>query len=159
VAERDDLDELRALWRDVRPPAASEVPDAETERAVDWMRAAWRAVEPPAVPLSSLRIARRTSAAPVVLAVLAAAALFLVVMRLVVGDDARQPAPTDVAASADDAEVTERPGDEGAPGMNVEASPLVAIAPDRIEMRQGSVRLILLRQVEAAGDPEPGEPR
>ena len=159
MAEYNDLDELRALWRDVRPPAEPAAMDAETKRAVDWMRAAWRTVEPPAVPLPPPSTAQRTGAAPAVLAVLAAAALLLAVMRLVAGDDRRRPAPNGVTACNDGAEVSEHPGDEDVPGSHVEASPLVAIAPDRIEMRRGCVRLILLRQVEAADDPDPGEPR
>jgi len=158
VVERDDeLEELRSLWRDVRPPAVSDSLDEETERAVEWMRAAWNAVEAPPLPAALERsVPRETTTG------WTGAALFLIAASVFVVFALRSPIVEGPGSRPVDDTATnalEHPEGTNPTGTDVEAPPFVAMASDRIEMRRGSVRLVLLRQGEGADDPISGDQR
>jgi hypothetical protein len=140
--ERDE--ELRELYRRLRPPPLADgagEADPETARVVRWMQRAWRELEPPraVLPRSVARRPRRLArpallAAAAVVLLLAGAALWralaarsAAVPRL---DVAREPAP----AGTDGVEILD-------------------VRPDRLELRSGPVRLVLL-----GPPPPPPEP-
>jgi len=134
--ERDDAgaaDELRALYERLQPPPLADEAgesDPTTAEVVAWMRGAWQRIEPPrvavprpAVPLPSRRRTRSSSfalAAAAALVLLAGAAAYLRALR---------------PASAPPPNVAEQP----ASGVEI-----LAVLPDRIELRSGPVRLVLL---------------
>lgn len=165
------IDELRALWRAVRAPGDSGAPAAAECEAVSWMREAWAGVEAPPLSIAVKRAARKRKAAPdwsvfalaAAALVIAGAALFAPLRERVETEHATAsgagPNDGSVSEGGTPSEATEQPGEVVSPGMTVGSSSIVACDPDRIEMRQGSVRLILLRQGEATDGPTNGEPR
>jgi len=170
--EPPELDALRATWRELEPPApdaALDAPDPRAEAAVEWMRAAWRELEPPPAEIPwrlRARPRRRT------LARLAAAAAILVALAWSLRELARRDTevPDEVAVAtvetgADSEHRTPppapahgagRPGggreDETAPpSADTGDEPvLVALASDRMELRSGPVRLILITEPSRA---------
>lgn len=137
----DPLDELRAAWRRLEPPAAEgDSADPLTRATVEWMRAAWRAVEAPpaAIPV---RRARRWRLVP--LAAGAAAGWLALVGWLAFlrpGGAVRTPA----AAPFD-------------PLPTVHAH---FRADGAVELVSGNVRLVLVDVAEPSSEPrEPGEVR
>ncbi len=168
---KDELsfDELRALWRDVSPAAEPSTNPAE-EEAVRWMRDAWAEVDVPPLSIAVKRAVKQRRLAVDWSAVsLAAAALLIAGAALFapLRERAESEATTASGAGSQQAQAPdepsqstdEQPGETVSPEITEEPSPIVACDSDRIEMRLGSVRLILLRQGEAAGGPTPGEPK
>jgi ferric-dicitrate binding protein FerR (iron transport regulator) len=144
-ARRDEelpLDELRRAWATAEPPrpdAALDAADASTRAAVAWMQAAWNRVEAPApvVPLA-LRARRRgwrRWAQPLAAAagVLVALGAWLALQRIPGG---ARPGGVDTETTAQ----VEGP----APALPDTKVEVAALAPDRVELRSGPVRLILL---------------
>jgi hypothetical protein len=139
----DELDdeasrELRALYRRLEPqPLAdgADEADPETGRVVQWMRGAWRELEvPPArVPIAARRPRRVARFA--VLAAAAALVLGVALWRVLRARIAPAPAPLvqTPAPAADQIEV-------------------VATLPGQLELRSGTVRLVLLDPPETTTD-------
>lgn len=141
--------ELRALYRRLAPPPladdASEA-DPDTARVVDWMQRAYRglAVPPATLPRPALRLAPRRSprlvlAAAAGLMALAGAALW------------RALAPS--VAPAETPRVARLPTEP--PPAPSEAVELLDVRPDRVELRAGTVRLVLL---EPPTEPDTDDP-
>jgi hypothetical protein len=127
--------ELRALYARLQPPPLADEPfeaDAETVRVVGWMQQAWRGL---AVPPA--RAPRRARPRPVRRA-LAAAALLLVVAGAAFLRAWRERTAT-------------RPERLAGVGTRTEGVEVLAALPDRLELRSGPVRLVLL-------EPPPTEP-
>lgn len=150
--ERDPLRALADAWAEVAPPAAerelAEL-DAGTRRAVEHLRRAWRSLEAPAsvgaAPLWRARPAPRSfvpaAAAALLLALLGAAAW--------------------LGWSAAPARTSQPPVARGGvpPPQGGElpfgaAAGVVAVTSDRIEMRAGNVRLVLLTGGAPGADPD-----
>lgn len=125
------LDELRAAWFGVRAPLSEDAHDAATQASVEWMRAAWRAREAPAADPRVL-LAHRARAERLAITRWAAAAAVVIV---------------GIAFTLQRLAPSARQGIEsgGISGLPSSSEPYIAaVAPDRIELRSGSVRLILL---------------
>ena len=148
----DPLEELRESWNSLEPPApvrdlAAE--DAETRAAVRWMASTWNALEAPeprAVP-TPIRSTVVRRAAPVLslaprLALAAAAGLFVWF-----GFVASRPDPSDTALS--NSGLSQSGAANGAPELAAVTAPsapvLLAATEERVEMRSGGVRLVLLQ--------------
>ena len=136
------LDELRRAWERLetpRPEPELEDCDPRTRAAVAWMQAAWSRVEAPAprVPLARPALRPQPWMLPLAAAagVLLALAVVFALQRLGVGV---RPADVDTPIAA-------QPASQGAPAPRPDdAVELAALAPDRVELRSGPVRLILL---------------
>lgn len=137
--ERDDsgrVREWRELYRRLTPPPLADGLDeaeAETARAVRWMQTAWRELEvPPAVPPMRrvapvrARFARRALPWLVAAGVVAGGAALLLRVR--------QASPHE---------------------EHVSAAPITIedVRADRLELRSGPVRLLLLSPPETGGAP------
>ena len=136
--------ELRELYRALQPPPlADDADDAdpETARAVQWMRDAWQGLEIPAarVPMAPRRV--RRVARPLRFALLAAAAALLALGGAALWRAlGRAPsAPSSAPRLAD------RPAPRDTSGVEV-----LAALPDRLELRSGPVRLVLLAPADDA---------
>lgn len=128
------LPELGALYRRLQPPQPADElaeADAETVRAVEWVRAAYRglAVPPRALPRTTPRVRRL----PRVLALAAAAA------ALVLGAAALWRRLARPVASTEPGRVAQAPAPAANDGVEI-----LAVLPDRLELRAGPVRLVLL---------------
>jgi hypothetical protein len=138
LGEFDELRELRGAWRALEPPAATapiDEPDPATRATVEWLRAAWRASEPAAPQIWSLpwslrmrlrlrraRLAPIAAAAALVVAIAAGAGVW----SSHVAESRRLETPR---------------ADDVAPSLSLVPS---YVTPDRMELRSGAVRLILL---------------
>ncbi len=134
---RDEADEelpladLQAAWRTLDAPPATaplDAPDATTLATVEWLREAWQATATPPAPSVPWRLRARPllrRASPW-LALAAALLLF-----------ARTLAERPVAPLAIEPPVASR----AVPRLD---RPIARVTPDRMEMRSGHVRLILL---------------
>jgi hypothetical protein len=135
-SERDALPEdLRRLYARLQPPPLADdiaEADPETARAVRWMQAAWQELEIPAarVPNLARRAPRRLRRLHFALA--AAAGLLLAAgAALWRGLAGAPPEPA--------ARLAEGPALPAADRVEV-----LAALPDRVELRSGPVRLVLL---------------
>jgi hypothetical protein len=132
--ERDPVpDELRELYRRLRPPLPPDSAadgDPQTARAVRWMQEAWHGLAIP--PARAPAVRRREWRAAWLLRVAAAAA---VLGASAAGWRALQRAPSHAPAET----VVQGPAPDGAGGVEV-----VVAAADRLELRSGTVRLVLL---------------
>jgi len=150
--ERDPLRALADAWAKVFPPAAerelAELPefDEGTRRAVEHLRRAWESLEAPAsVGAAPLR----ARPAPRSFVPVAAAALLLALLGAAAwlgwtAAAARTPQPTVARGGGPPRPVT-RGG--GLPPVELPcgaAAGVVAVTSERIEMRAGNVRLVLL---------------
>jgi hypothetical protein len=144
----EELDDLRAAWRDLAPPALAdscEEAGPATRASVAWLRAAWAGLEVPEASATEVLGLRPRPAAPraleVVRPALALAAAVLVAFLV-----SRRPRPA-------------RP--EPAPTSTETTAPRIAsLSPDHVELRSGVVTLVLVTgppEREQAG-PQ-GEPR
>jgi hypothetical protein len=140
-AAREPADELRALYGRLEPPPLAdgvEEADADTQRVARWMQAAWRGIEPPRAlrpPERALaphphrswhgRRVRWLVIAAAAAVLLAAGGLFLL----------SRPAPATRPLSSE----TAAPAPDSPAGIEV-----LAIDPERVELRSGPVRLVLL---------------
>lgn len=178
MSERDPLDELRRAWGEVRPPAPDAPAEDEATRAsVEWMRSAWNALEAPATPVpAELHGRRRFAPAPSVwrtprwLAAVSGVAA-AVLCAVLLWQDATAPGvePVDVgpvasapAASGHADLVPANPTTDGAADpAETEKNEAVAIASidqNRMELRSGPVRLVLLTSnPDRARSDEPDE--
>lgn len=129
------LDELRSAWSSLEAPEPR--PDAATVASVEWMRAAWRALPVPAADPSVL-VSRRRRAERQTIATWAAAATVLLAGIAFSVQRLTPPARSGV-------EVTAIGGEPSSTKPYI-----AAVESDRVEMRSGPVRLILL-----TNDPEP----
>jgi hypothetical protein len=138
----DEAVELRAHYRRLQPPPLAddlEGSDPETARVVQWMQGAWRGLTPPrtlvpgrTLPRPTVRLVPRLRIAAAAAAVLlAGAALWRVLSR------------TDPTSAP--AHLAQAPAE---PLRGVE---VIDVRPDRLELRSGPVRLLLL-------DPPPESP-
>ncbi|MSR63978.1 MAG: hypothetical protein EXS08_16260 [Planctomycetes bacterium] len=153
--EREPLDgearELRALYRSLQPPTtADELAEADpgTVRAVEWMRAAYRGlvVPPCALPRATPRPRRAARPVPRVLALAAAAA------ALVLGAAALWRRLARPAANPGPERVAQVPAPVAREGVEI-----LSVLPDRLELRCGPVRLVLLDPPPpASADGPPG---
>lgn len=145
-------DPLRGLWDAVAAPPPHRAladEDAETRAAVDWLRRAYARVAPAAAPArrAARPAARSQRRWPRLLAAPAAAAALLLLARALFFDPGpAAPSTLPVAAGAASAPAPASPEPPPAapvpgraPGVQ-----LLASDPARVEMRSGSVRLILL---------------
>lgn len=138
AGEREAAAELRALYRRLAPPPladdASEA-DPDTARVVDWMQHAYRGL--PVPPARLPRPARRLPSRRAAWLGLAAAAGLLALVGAALW---RSRPPSDSPAPAPRVAwlPTEPPV---APSTAVE---LLDVRPDRVELRAGTVRLVLL---------------
>jgi hypothetical protein len=127
----EPIPELRALYRGLRPAEpADELAETapETERVVRWAQGAWRALPVPAMALPRRRApARRSHARRWVLAAAGLLALLTLAWRL-------RPRTTEPARRAE-------LGAFSAPEPRVE---ILELTPERVELRSGPVRLVLL---------------
>lgn len=149
------LREFAALYRGLQPPPLADgasAADPETARVVQWMQTAWRGLEvPPArVPELPRRVphALRPLRGPARLALLGAAATLLVL-----GGAALWRALRRVDEPARAPRVAQNPDDEGG---EVE---VLAALHDRLELRSGPVRLVLLDPPPTEPEPQTIEPR
>ncbi len=155
VPDAEALRELGALYRGLRPPpladGASEA-DPETARAVQWMRAAWGGLEiPPArVPALPRRAPRALwrLRGPARSRLLGAAALLLAL-----GGAALWRALRPGAEPARAPRVAQGPAPAAERGVEV-----LAALPDRLELRSGPVRLVLLDPPHTEPDTQTIEP-
>jgi len=141
--EVDPLAELSAAWRALPPPDPTSIvdaPDPATRAAIAWLQDAWRA-SAPALSLDRklpwrlrIRLARRR-ARPIT-RWLASAAAVLLVLSLLSRTSRRSPlAPPPELASQRVAAVD---------ASHEPVSEPVSVTADRMELRSGPVRLILL---------------
>lgn len=160
----DELDALRAAWERLdapEPDRALDEPDEATRAAVEWMRTAWAALEPPpvAVPVPSparleeARTHRRwplLGALAALLAALAAAGLWAGLERRreepgpVVGVltvPTVEPDASGALEPADGIDGSSPAAREDGPSSAVQVA---ALSEERMELRSGPVRLILL---------------
>jgi hypothetical protein len=138
----DPLSALQSAWRGLEPPdptAAVDEPDPATRATIDWLRAAYRASETPIELPWALRrrlALRRTKR---IVPWLAAAAAALLAVWLATRET---PAPPE----AEIARHVVVPGPIETPLAAPTPAPLVpvVVSADRMELRSGSVRFILL---------------
>lgn len=170
----DGLDPLRAAWERLEAPEpdrALEDPDEATRAAVAWMRGAWAALEPLPVEVPAELAAERSQArtrarswaplagalAALVVALLAAglwsaAQRGRAVQETVLGAlPSRDAEPREVQLPREAEPTAVMPDEPAAP----EAEPprgvrLAALSDDRMELRSGPVRLILLTNTAGA---------
>jgi hypothetical protein len=138
---------LRALYDRLEPEDASDLDrqDRATRASVEWMRQAYRSLAP-----SRARAARGPVPRSVSVWSKAAAAAFLLMgagaLALQIRSKARRPETSRTMAAGADAQGI-LPASFASPGDLVQGADAPAIAflgPDRVEMRSGPVRLILL---------------
>ena len=136
--------DLRRAWSRLEPPRPDpdlEGSDEPTRAAVEWMRAAWSRLEAPA-PVVPLALHRRRSGWRRWAQPLAAAAGVLVALGVWLALQRLEPG---VRPDGVDTETTARTHvGEPAPVPLDDGVELAALAPDRVELRSGPVRLILL---------------
>ena len=150
--DRDPLDELRASWGALEPPAPARPladEDAPTRAAVGWMTAAWSALEAPepaSLPstlteqLTSRVAPRFPLAARLALALAAGLLAWFGFARSRPAHETAAPAETPVEFTA----------------VAAPAAPIVLIANrERVELRSGSVRLVLLQPLAAHASGQP----
>ena len=149
--ERDDpwIDDLRRAWRELEPrPAAEdlELEDDETRARVEWMRAAWSSLDVPEPRLPLATSARPASTAgtrassggwPTRYRRLATAAAILLIALWFSRTEQSPQRSGEQARPVDGRPIT--PGDEG--------PQLAALSSNRVELRSGPVRLILLKDL------------
>ena len=122
--------ELQALYRRLEPPPladGAEEADLETRRVVQWMRGAWRGLEVPPVRVPIAVRRPRRDARFTLLAAAAALVLGVALWRVLRARVAPAPAPL-----------------VQTPAPAADAIEVVAMLPDRLELRSGTVRLVLL---------------
>lgn len=192
MAERDDargdeagdesgLAELRAAWRTLAPEDPAErldEPDAATRATLDWLRTAWQASASDAPELRlpwRLRLGAARRRLRPLAPWLAAAGLLVALLREVTAprgatQSGRVPSRGDlvVEASPDVAPVAPGPTVVHVPDPIAlpDVIPLTAVDAQRMEMRRGPVRLILVqptvqptappRSPDSSHDAEPG---
>jgi len=128
-----------ALYRGLEPdPLADAAGDADprTARVVAWMRAAWEELEVP--PARAPRALRRRAAPRRLLLLGALAAAALAVLGAALWRAGPRPLPAHVAQGP----VPRAPAEPSAPAPFTAG--VVALPDDRIELRSGPVRLVLL---------------
>ena len=142
-------DELRALYRRLQPPPLPDdlaAADPETARAVRWMQGAWRGLVVPRTVVPSrltrprlfLSRGRRARIAAVAAAV------------LLLGGAALWRLSSGIGPGSIPARVAQIPS-EGP----LHAVELIDVGPDRIELRSGPVRLLLLDPPPEPADEPP----
>jgi len=142
VADREErLRELEAAWRSLPlPPPNRELEDEDpaTRQAVEWMRSAWVSLEIPRAPAPPvpMRARRRW---PSRLARIAAV-LVLALGALLLARSISAPDETEIARTPPTNDTEARQGPDPPPP----AVALLAATADRIELRSGPVRLVLL---------------
>jgi hypothetical protein len=144
VAREDELEPLRRAWDELAVPAAPRE-DAAERAAVDWMRGAWARIEPPAgasLPRRSARGASRRRPRWAWLAAAAAAGLAAVLLGLAQLGERRDARPRSTEVPVAGAPPRSGPGLPAEP----ESIPIATLTADRMELRAGNVRLILLTQ-------------
>jgi hypothetical protein len=152
MRDGDELEPLRRAWEEleVPEPAPERSADVAERAALEWVRRTWERVEPPA-PVRSpwprpAPAAARTRRWPWIAA---AAAAGLAGFWLATAPSREEPPGT--AGSPEPAIArTELPA-KGSGATEEHSTPpaeveLAHVAPDRMELRSGSVRLILLTQ-------------
>jgi hypothetical protein len=155
--QRDELplDELREAWRSQSPaePADElEEADPKTRATVAWMRAAWQALEVPEPRLPAPRRARFVRLRPrLVPLVLAAAAAVLVMLGVYLAKDAsdvqRMPEQeTRLAQGEGPSEPLQRTTEVAS------SADIAYLGDDRMELRSGPVRLVLLTRRDTQGE-------
>lgn len=174
----DGLGELlRGAWEELPAPeadrGAGEDPDAATRATLAWMRAAWDSQPvPEARPSEVLRpvagnvpargparapggAGPRTRAADPAwaAAALAAAVLGFLGFRLIPGDGSSSSGPGSPDRGRIARNSAENPGPKRVPERS--PVPVASLRPDRMELRSGNVRLILLTG-EPSADTLPG---
>lgn len=155
------LRELGALYRGLQPPPLADgasAADPRTARVVQWMQSAWRGLEvPPArVPELPRRAPQglRALRGPARLALLGAAAALLVL-----GGAALWRALRHVDEPARAPRVAENPDNAAGGGDKESEVEVLAALPDRLELRSGPVRLVLLEPPPTEPDTQTIEPR
>jgi len=141
------LEDLRRAWARLDAPQSApelEVCDERTRAAVAWMQKAWGRVEAPApvVPHTAFR-----RASPRWMLPLAAAAGALLALGVWIALQRSTSGVRPEGVSQPSAERTTQPQESapgGASGLIEGEVELAALAADRIELRSGPVRLILL---------------
>ncbi len=149
--ELDPLEDLAEAWRSLEAPEpADELGDADatTREVVAWMRAAWRTVEPERRVPTGAPILRPRYGRPALLR-LAAAALIAALAAAVLWRPGAEAPAEPIVAEGPDAPVPEVIPEQPVPEGRV---PLASLSSEHIEMRSGSVRLILL-----TGDGHPAD--
>ena len=155
----DVLEELRGAWASLEAPAPADdlgETDPRTRQVVEWMREAWSTLEPETTPTwhrpaPILRPAFR----PEVLPRLAAAALVAGLVALLwwgrqgdatIPDSSPDEGPMMAAGGNPRPEEQRAPEPERVPERSVQAHGVqfASLSSEKIEMRSGSVRLVLL---------------
>jgi hypothetical protein len=144
--DQDPLDALRHAWQSMPAPTPEDLlaADRDTERVVDWLRAAWIFLPEPTVVVPSRRpLALRTRAIPL----LRAAAVLLIGATLIIFAFRMGSTSSPVGPTPED----EPPFSVPSPPPAVEVTDLRS---DRIELRSGPVRLILVQPSGPSADPD-----
>jgi len=165
MSRDDELDPLREAWRELdapEPERALEQPDEAARAALEWMRGAWARVEPPpALVPGSLRRARR---APRWFALAAAAGIGALLLWAALegagGGSAPDPERGATVARAEvDAPVPVPAPEPSAAAEELSAAleqvEIAALSADRMELRSGPVRLILLTETTDLAEVRP----
>lgn len=145
------LDELRRAWAAAEPPPPDpdlDQADASTRAAVAWMQAAWSRVEAP-VPVAPLALRARRSGWRRWAQPLAAAAGVLLALSAALWLQRSGPAVRPGGVDTETTAQIEGPAPTR-PDTDVEVA---ALAPDRVELRSGPVRLILLTGEDSPQNP------
>lgn len=153
--ERDEsLDALRNAWEQLTPPAGDARSNDPGEHAsVAWMQAAWRELEAPtsAVPEAALRhvstnAPRRRRNVTIGFAIAASIGAVALAAWFALDQERATTThePTDELVTHTEPEAPEVHEARG----EAELFELAAIEPGRMEVRSGSVRLILLDSTE-----------
>lgn len=144
----EDREPLRALWDAVEAPPAHRTLDGEddeTRAAVAWLRDAYSRVEAARAPVAVVP-QRRVRRTPLLLAVAAAAALLLLA-RVALRDAQPHALPEQARAEPPTQPAPPAPAPPAGTAPDAAAPPEVQVlASDeqRLELRAGTVRLILL---------------
>lgn len=133
----DPLDALRQAWQHSTPPPLHPEPeDALTRASVAWCRQSWQQLQPPVVRVP-VGLRRRPRRARLLRPIAAAAAVLVGALAWYVSVPGGGLPPASSVASAPPAEAP-------SPSLAEGAADPPPLQTDRVELRRGPVRLILM---------------